>query len=338
MADDLGPRRAAILRAIVREFVRTGEAVGSKHIVDRARLEVSPATVRNEMALLEDLGYLAQPHTSAGRVPTDLGYRFVVDELGTPRALPGTQQRALEEEILDGQPSIEELLRRASEVVSRMTNHAAAIMSRRGRPARLRHVELVPIGGRVVNVVLIAGNGRVEQRMLTLDHEVASRDVERLAERLRMELQEIDLDAAVRSLTEYSQTAPNEERAIIEGIAVATQGLLDAEQHVVLGGAGNLAGGFEREEFSRLYDALEKQSALLDALGAALQDPAGVLVGSEIPGADFRQCSVVVANFESAGAGSVGVIGPTRMDYERVKTTTTAVAGILSDAIGAIGE
>lgn len=334
MVDDLGPRRAAILRAIVQEFVRTGEAVGSKHVVDRARLDVSPATVRNEMARLEDLGYLAQPHTSAGRVPTDLGYRFVVDAMGAPRGLTEDQHRALEDEILDGQPSIEELLRRAGDVVSRMTSHAAAILARRGRPSRLRHVELVPVGERVINVVLIAGNGRVEQRIVTLDQAIMPRDVERLGERLRFELHEVDLDAAVRTLGEYASTASGTERSLVEGIAHATQGLLDAEQHIILGGAGNLASEFEREEFTRLYDALERQSALLDAFAAALQDPAGIMIGSEIPGADFRQCSVVVANFETVGSGSVGVIGPTRMDYERVKTTTTAVAGILSDAIG----
>lgn len=336
MTDDIGARRAAILRAIVREFVRTGEAVGSKHVVDKARLDVSAATVRNEMARLEDLGYLAQPHTSAGRVPTDLGYRFVVDAMGTPRVLPETQQRALEDEILDGQPSIEELLRRAGDVVSRMTSHAATILARRGRPGRLRHVELVPVGERVVNIILIAGNGRVEQRIVTLDAPLPARDIERLGERLRFELHETDLEAAVRSLSEYARTSPANEKALIEGIAHATQGMLDAEQHVILGGTGNLAGEFEREEFARLYEALEHQSALLDAVASALQDPAGIRIGSEIPGADFRSCSVVVANFESAGAGSVGVIGPTRMDYERVRSTTTAVAGILSDAIGSL--
>ena len=119
MTDNLGDRPAAILRAIVREYIRSGEAVGSKYLVDRTRLDVSPATVRNEMARLEELGYLIQPHTSAGRVPTDRGYRFVVDEIRAPRALAEGQRRALEEELTADEPeSVEELLLPA-EVVRR---------------------------------------------------------------------------------------------------------------------------------------------------------------------------------------------------------------------------
>src|SRR5947199_3983826 len=132
MAETLGERQAAILRAIVREYIRSGEPVGSRHLVDRSRLNISSATVRNEMARLEELGYLAQPHTSAGRVPTDLGYRFVVDEIKSPRALGVGQRRALEEELSGEEPaSIEDLLRKASDVVSRFTHHAAAVLAHR---------------------------------------------------------------------------------------------------------------------------------------------------------------------------------------------------------------
>src|ERR1051325_4415533 len=128
MAGTLGERQSAILRAIVREYIRSGEAVGSKHLVDRTRLHVSPATVRNEMARLEELGFLTQPHTSAGRIPTDQGYRFVVDEIRLPRPLAEGQRRALEEELIADEPaSVEELLRRATDVVSRFTHQASAV-------------------------------------------------------------------------------------------------------------------------------------------------------------------------------------------------------------------
>ena len=185
MTENLGERPAAILRAIVREYIRSGEAVGSRYLVERTRLDVSPATVRNEMARLEELGYLVQPHTSAGRVPTDRGYRFLVDEIRAPRQLSEGQRRALAEELTSEEPeSVEELLRRATEVVSHFTHHAAAVLSRRARPSTLRRLELFPVGARMAMLVLIAENGRVEQRMLPLGGSLAEKDVDALGARL----------------------------------------------------------------------------------------------------------------------------------------------------------
>jgi heat-inducible transcriptional repressor len=340
MTDILGDRPAAILRAIVREYIRSGEAVGSKYLVDRTRLSVSPATVRNEMARLEELGYVVQPHTSAGRIPTDLGYRFVVDEIKAPRPLAEGQRRALQEELNGEEPaSIEELLRRASEVVSRFTHHAAAVLSRRARPSTLRRIELFPMGTHMAMLVLIAENGRVEQRMLPVDPTITEKDVEHLGDRLAGELHGITLDKAEHRIAELSHNAPVRERSVLEGVAGGFQSLRDADEHVFVGGVANLAGEetFERETLSRLYETLEQQTAMLELLASTLDRPMSVRIGSELRSEDLRSCSVVVANFTTGtdAFGSVGVIGPTRMDYDRVIATANAVARMLEATFGA---
>jgi heat-inducible transcriptional repressor len=339
MAGTLGERQSAILRAIVREYIRSGEAVGSKHLVDRTRLHVSPATVRNEMARLEELGFLTQPHTSAGRIPTDQGYRFVVDEIRLPRLLAEGQRRALEEELIADEPaSVEELLRRATDVVSRFTHQASAVLSRRARPSSLRRLELFSTGPRLALLVLIAENGRVEQRMVPTEGTLDEKDIERIGEKLGKELQGVDLDEATRRINEGAKSGPVDERALLSDIAAGFQSLLDADEHVFVGGAANLAGeeAFEREELSRLYETLEQQKAMLELLAATLDLPMSVRIGSELESEDLRSVSVVVANFSagSDGHGSVGIIGPTRMDYERMIATANAVARMLEVTLG----
>lgn len=338
MPETLGERQASILRAIVREYIRSGEPVGSKNLAERASIQVSSATVRNEMARLEELGYVRQPHTSAGRIPTDRGYRFIVNEIKRPRPLNEAARRALEEELAEEPANLEDLLRRASDAVSRLTRHAAAILARRARPSTVRRLELFATGPHLASLVLIAENGRVEQRIVHLDDGATEADVEDLGRALSDELRGKQLSDAVRAVDERRQRTPRTGHGILDAVVSALRSLEDSEQHVVVHGAANLAGreDFEREELSQLYEALEHQSALLDVLASAFESPMTVRIGSEVDAEGLRSCSIVVARFDVGdGAGSVGVIGPTRMDYERVMGTANAVARLLENTFGA---
>jgi len=341
MSESLAERQAAILRAVVREYIRTGEPVGSKWLATRSRMNVSPATIRNEMARLEELGYLAHPHTSAGRIPTDAGYRFVVDEIRNPRELGEGQRRVLEEEMTDSDPaSVDDLLHRASDVVARFTHHAAAVLTRRARSTRLRRLELFPMGARLASLVLIAENGRVEQRMLTIE-EQTEHDIETLGSRLGSALAGETLDDALATLEGESTMSRPGERPIIDGVAAAVRSLRDTDDRIVVGGVANLAGesDFERETLHRMYEALEQQTAVLELLASALDAPVSVRIGSELSAAEFQSCSIVVANFGTGDAqSSVGIIGPTRMDYERMIATANTVARMLGTTLGAAGE
>lgn len=336
MAEKLGPRQAAILRAIVREFVRSGEPIGSKHLVDRSRLDVSPATVRNEMARLEELGYLTQPHTSAGRIPTDAGYRFVVDEL-KPRALAEGQQRALAESLGGDEPaSVEDLLRRATEVVSRFTRHASAVLAQRARSSALRRLEVIPVGSRAATVIAIAENGRVEQRMIHADHEMDRAAIDTLCEGLNREHAGKDLEDVIASLDALDGAEHDE--SVLEGVVDAIRGLAAGAEHVFVGGVANLASesDFERDTLQRLYEELDRQTSVLEILASALDDPVTVRIGSELRSEPFQNCSIVIARFGGGGeaSGSVSVIGPMRMDYERVIATANGVARLLENSLG----
>lgn len=343
MPETLGDRRAAILRAIVREYVRSGEPIGSKHLVDRSKLDISPATVRNEMARLEELGYLTHPHTSAGRLPTDIGYRFIVDEISKPRPLPMPQLKALADELSEASGDLDDLLKRAGEAVARLTHQVSAIVSMRGRSADvgLRRVELFNIGSHAVRAVLIAENGRLDQRVIGLTGTILDQDLDTFSEKLGKQLCGNPLETAMMTLIEAARGAEGAERELLEGLALGVRALAEGDSEVFVGGAANLAreASFERETLLNLYEALEAQTKLVELLSAELDDTNGpiVRIGREVAPRDFDRCSVVVAGFTTpdGGRGTIGIIGPTRIDYERMMSTAAEAARLLGQQLGA---
>jgi heat-inducible transcriptional repressor len=343
MADrKLGARQAAILSAIVREYVRSGEPIGSKHLVGRFKLDVSSATVRNDMALLEELGYLAQPHTSAGRIPTDLGYRWFVDATAAPPRLADGQQRELEEAMHEP-ADLDEKLSRASEILSRFTRYASAVLTPRLHVSHVRHLDLALIGPSVVVAVLIGDGGRVEKRVIELDSDVTEREVEHVAHEINRVLAGLTLDDAQTQLGRLSKRAPQRDRVLYAAVSDAIGDLIDADRRFYVGGASNLASaenlGSERVTLRRVYEAMERQTELLRLLDEAIR-PVSVRIGSEVPLEELHSISVVAAPYglEGEGGGSVGVIGPTRMDYVRAMAIVAAVARTLEASLRELGR
>ncbi len=343
MADrKLGARQAAILSAIVREYVRSGEPVGSKHLVGRYRLDVSSATVRNDMALLEELGYLAQPHTSAGRIPTDLGYRWFVDASAAPPRLAEGQQRELDEALTEP-TDLDEKLTRASEILSRFTRYASAVLTPRLGVSHVRHLDLAMLGPRMVVAVLIGDGGRVEKRVIELEADVTEREVEHVAHEINRTLAGLGLDDAQQQLGRMSKRAPQRDRALYTSVSDAIGDLIDADRRFFVGGASNLASdenlGAERDTLRRVYEAMERQTELLRLLDEAIR-PVSVSIGSEVPLQELHTISVVAAPYglEGEGGGSVGVIGPTRMDYARAMAIVAAVARTLEASLRELGR
>lgn len=332
----LGARQAAILSAIVREYIRSGEPVGSKHLVGKYRLDVSSATVRNVMSLLDELGYLTQPHTSAGRIPTDTAYRWFVDAAG-PLRLGETQERQLTE-ALSEPADLDEKLARASEVLSRFTRYAAAVLTPRLKVSHLRHLDLAWLGPHLVVAVVIGDGGRVEKRMVELDSDVSERDVEHVSHEVNRVLGGLALDEAHRRLAAMAKRAPAKERPLLAGVAEAIAHMMGADQRVFVGGAANLAAdahlASERDTLRVVYETMERQSEILHLLEEAIS-PVSVRIGSEIAVENLRALSVVAAPYTvgGEGAGTVGVIGPTRMDYLRAMTIVAAVARTLEASL-----
>ena len=332
----LGARQAAILSAIVREYIRSGEPVGSKSLVGKFRLDVSSATVRNDMSLLEELGYLAQPHTSAGRIPTDLGYRWFVDTIGPPK-LSQLQQRELTEAL--GEPAdLDSKLHLASEVLSHFTRYAAAVLTPRLQESKLRHLDLAWLGPRLVVAVLIGDGGRVEKRMFELDADVSERDVENLAHEVNRQLAGAGLAEAKQKLGAMAKRSPARDRGLLAGVADAISLMIDAEQRVFIGGTSHLAAdetlSGERDKLRRVYETMERQADVLRLLEEAIR-PVSVRIGSELPVEELRSLSVVAAPYGAMdeGGGTIGVIGPTRMDYLRAMAIVAAVARTLESSL-----
>jgi len=337
----LGSRQAAILSAIVREYIRSGEPIGSKHLVGRYKLDVSSATVRNDMSLLEELGYLAQPHTSAGRIPTDLGYRWFVDAAGAPR-LPDAQERELTEALSDP-ADLDVKLSVASEVLSRFTRYAAAVLTPQLEiVSHLRHLDLAWLGPRLVVAVLIGDGGRVEKRMVELEADVAERDVERIAGEVNHALAGLTLEEAQRGLNAMAKRAPAREKGLLGGVSDAIGQMMGADRRVYVGGASHLAAdqglSSERDTLRRVYEAMERQTELLRLLEEAFR-PVSVRIGSELPMEELHSLSVVAAPYAIGGevGGALGVIGPTRMDYVKAMAIVAAVARTLETSLRDIG-
>jgi heat-inducible transcriptional repressor len=338
----LDERKTAILQAIVRGYVRDGETVGSKRIVSEGDVGVSAATVRNDMAALEEAGYIAQPHTSAGRVPTDKGYRFFVDTLGGTVPV-SEEERAAIERVLVGSADLEQLLRRTSTVLSRLTRFAALVVAPSLDRSRLRHVELVQLGPTNVLAILIADTGRVDKRMLDLESPVATHDVQRASHAVNGAAAGLQVTEAPDAISGIAAGAPAEVRALVEAVGEAVRiGLVTTpSEQVFIGGTANIAApdAFDRiEHVRKVYETFEEQVTLLEMLRETLSsgDP-GVRIGGELPLVELAACSIVASSYEAAGgsAGSLGVLGPTRMDYPGTLAAVQAVASSLEQVLSA---
>ncbi len=327
---DLDDRKRAVLRAIVTEYIARGEPVGSKRVVDVARLAVSAATVRNEMSALEARGYIAQPHTSAGRVPTDKGYRRFVDDLRTDPALDGSR-RELVQELLGNAADVEDLLARTSSVLSQLTRLVSLVIAPAVDAARLKLCELVGLGPGAGLLLLVADTGRVEKRSVELPADATEGDLDRVRTVLAEQLRGRRLGEVHATLTRLVEDAPSELREILQAVADAAAPSLaeDTVHHVFVGGQASLAGDetFERHHLSRVLQLLEERVTLARLLADATADEhPTVRIGEENEVEDLRSASLVAQRYQLVTAGSLGVLGPTRMDYATVLATVRAVA------------
>ena len=320
----LDDRKAAILRAVVREYIETAQPVGSAH-VSRSGLGVSPATVRNEMALLEREGYLTQPHTSAGRVPTDKGYRFFVDQLTTPSALPPVQRQQVREFFARAHGEIEQMLHDTSRLLSNLTDYAAVIVAPALEGAVVRSVQLVELTPRVVLGVAVLSNGSVEKRTLELPHDVGDERVAAAGAHLNAHLCGRTLAGLADDVARTGDPATD------DLVRRACQSFKpDAEaDHVFVGGASRIIAAFDAvDTVRRVLGILEQQYVVVGLLQEVLDRGMSVSIGTELGVESLAECAIVVAPYEVEGeaAGSIGVLGPTRMHYPEAMAAVAVVS------------
>jgi heat-inducible transcriptional repressor len=324
-------RKLEVLRAIVEDFITTNEPVGSKSLVDRHNLGVSSATIRNDMAALEEDGLIAQPHTSAGRVPTDAGYRMFVDRLTDIKPLSSAEKRAIST-FLDGAVDLDDVLHRAVRALAQLTRNVAVVQYPTLSRSRIRHLELVMISTTRLMLVVITDTGRVEQRLVDLPSPVAEDDVFELRATLNARLR----DRPLAEAPEIVGDLPSQVDTGLRGmLATLTSVLLEvlvepASDRIVLGGTANLSQQtLDFPAIRPVLEALEEQVVLLRLLDQSVSSSKVLVrIGNETQHEGLAGASVVSTGYGLHGSavGAVGVLGPRRMDYAHTMARVAAVA------------
>ena len=332
-------RKLAVLRAIVEDYVSTQEPVGSKALVERHKLGVSPATVRNDMAALEEEGFITQPHTSAGRVPTDKGYRLFVDRLSQVKPLSTAERRAIMT-LLEGALDLDDVVQRSVRLLAQLTRQVAIVQYPTLSRSTVRHVELVVLNASRLLLVLILSTGRVEQRVVELPEELPEDRVSEMRSKLNRAVVGERLTEAAAQLVELPDDFEPSQRV---PVAVLVAALIEAmsdhrsDERVAVGGTANLARfgeGFD-SSIKPMLEALEEHVVLLKLLGEASSSTLTVRIGHEVPFEELSATSVVATGYgpRDEALATLGIVGPTRMDYPGTMATVRAVARYVSQIL-----
>jgi len=334
-------RSLEVLRAIVSDYIATREPVGSKSLVERHSFGVSAATIRNDMAFLEDEDLIHAPHTSAGRVPTDKGYRVFVDRLSEVKPISAGERQAIET-FMTGSADLDETLGRTVKLLSTLTNQVAMVQYPTLGKASIRHIELIPASDSRILMVLITDSGRIQQHVIELNEKYEEAVIAEVRAKLNALLIGVALNRVDEKTKGFSLTFEPVRRAVVELILQNLLEQVDAnrQEKIILAGTSNLV---RREEdfpgsISPVLEAIEEQMVLLKLVTEMQAEQHGVSlrIGRENTFEGLTSASVVLSGYENHGTemAKLGVIGPTRMDYSSNIAAVRAVANYLTKALG----
>jgi len=328
-------RSAEVLRAIVQDYIATREPVGSKALVERHGFDVSAATIRNDMALLEEEQLIAQPHTSSGRIPTDKGYRLFVDKLAEVKPL-GVGERAAIENFLTDVGDLDELLSRTVRLLAQLTNQMALVQYPTLGRASIRSVEMVPVSDTRILLILVTDANRIQQNVVELGQIIDTATIAEMRAKLNVQVAGIPLAEVASRVSGFEAQFSPAQRPLASSVTAVLADLVDANrsEKLLVAGAANLArrGTEFGAEFSSLLDAVEQQVVMLRLMNELQSETNGVAVGIGRENANdaFLGTSVVVSGYQAADGARIGVLGPTRMDYSANMANVRAVARYLS--------
>lgn len=325
--ESLDERKAAILEAVVTEYVATAQPVGSAHLVHNASIGVSAATVRNEMAALEHEGYLVQPHTSAGRVPTDRGYRFFVDRLASRKSegLGEVEQLQVREFFTHAHGELERMLADTSNLLSELTNLAAVVVGPHPERATIRSAQLVELTPGMALAVLVLSNGAVEKYSVELPEDTGRERTSAASAHLASLL-------VGRHTTEQVGVISTGDERTDAVVAAALERMSSGDEQggpLYVGGASRMADAFEAvETVRRVLGILEQGFVVVTLLEDLLDRGLSVAIGTEHGVAPLSECAVVVAPYSAEGEtlGTIGLLGPTRMNYPQALSAVAVVS------------
>jgi len=336
----LTDRQGRILQAIINTYITTAEAVGSRTVAKKMGFILSPASVRNVMADLEDMGYVHQPHTSAGRIPTETGYRLYVNALMERQEIERDKQQMVDEVYRSKIKQIEEILDISSKLLSLLSHYTAVVQTPAMDVETIRHVNLVPLSSTKIVVVLVSSNGNIIKRIAILSHDIEDSEVDMLNTFLNKKICSLSF-AAARSLIEsFKDSTSIADKKLIGFAREIMDGVLaEDEREIYLDGIENIFDQPEFKDLNRLRPVirvLDEKKHLNDLLEYCIPEDdvssVCIRIGSENMIDDVRSCSVVVSPYRIGGRtrGAIGVIGPTRMQYSRA----SSVVGFMADKLG----
>lgn len=344
--ENLDERKRRILRVVTDDYISSAEPVGSRTIARKYDLGLSPATIRNEMADLEEEGYLQQPHTSAGRIPSDRGYRYYVDALMSQRPVTPEIMSEIQSEMKKRHHGLEELLVQAGKVLSQMTHYPTMVLSPQTQATTFRHIQFVPLNEKNVMVIVVTDTGMVENRILTTDLHWSSEEMDQVSKILNRRLRGVAIDRVEAEIWKEIRTElAVEERCFFEAIRLLMGSLQnERKEKIYLDGAVNILEQPEFKEVERIkpiIGMLEEDENLHDLL----QPNKGLMgitvkIGQENIREAIKDCSLITANYRvgDRALGVIGILGPTRMDYGRITSVVDYMANYLSLLLTEIGK
>jgi heat-inducible transcriptional repressor len=337
--NELTDRQNFILSLVIHDFTQNALPIGSQYLVERYNLDMSPATVRNELSALDDAGYLAQPHTSAGRMPTDAGYRYFVGRLLHDTDLPQNTQRTISHQFYQSRQDTEQWMRLAASVLAHQSSAASVVTAPHARTARLKHLELIATHGKQVLMVLVLFGGEIHQQMLTLAEPISQTNLSLLANRLNNACMGKDASGIQKLCLQMDPLEQDILNLLVQELESSSLALTG---EIFMDGLSNV---LAEPEFANSEDArkslrlLEERSRLEDLLNRTVMNSnfggVQVLIAGEGQDDDLRQCSIVLARYGVPGqaTGTLGVLGPTRMFYGKTISTVRFMANLLSDLV-----
>jgi heat-inducible transcriptional repressor len=336
---ELTERQKNLLLIIIRDYIDSAQPVGSKRLAEHYHLDLSPATIRNEMSALTELGYLRQPHTSAGRIPTEEGYRFFVGQMMNQAELPKSIQNNISDQFYQARADVDQWMHLAASVLAHQSQGASVVTAPRAEKARFQHVELISTQGRQMLMVLVLIGGEVSQQLLTLAEPVAQEKLSQTASHLNGLLAGRAADEITSASARFDALDQDILFLIIQDMHRTAKSL---SGEVYTDGLTNVLSEpefAESDEARRALRLFEERSSLQDLLARTTTNSAvgglQVLIGGEGGWEELSQCSMVLARYGVPGfaTGTLGVLGPMRMSYARTIPTVRYVAGLLSGLV-----
>ncbi|HET9578563.1 MAG TPA: heat-inducible transcriptional repressor HrcA [Usitatibacter sp.] len=335
----LSERAQTLLKVLVERYIADGQPVGSRSLSRFSSLELSPATIRNVMADLEEMGFVTSPHTSAGRIPTPKGYRFFVDTLLTVRPMEELERQQLEEQLAPDDPH--RVVSAASQILSDLTHFAGVVVAPRRRGAVLRHIEFFGLSEKRVLLIIVGSDGEVQNRVLVTDRAYSPVQLIEAANYINQNYAGLEFDQLRNKVRGELLELHRDISGLMQAAIVAgSETLRQPSENVVISGGRNLLEvhdlSNDMDRLRRLFDVFERKTQLLELLEQSERaDGVKIFIGGESTLVPLDECSIVTAPYEVDGhvVGTVGVIGPTRMAYERVIPIVDVTAKLVSSAL-----